>query len=509
MINRCSEGLTLMEKRVKIFDTTLRDGTLGSGFLMNLDEKLELARQLELMRVDIIEGGYAAASEMDMAALKAIAKDVKDVTISSYSRATRKEIEAAWEALSGAESARINLVLPTSALYMERLHLTREQVLQATRESITYAGRFFSDVQFSAEDAGRSDWNFLSDVFNLAVKSGASTINIPDTVGYITPTEMYAMIKFIRENIDSEVKPDISIHCHNDMGLGTANSLGGIAAGATQIEGTIGGIGERAGNTALEEVIIALMNRRNYYGVDCRVNTRQIYRTSRLLQTITGVPIHPNKPIVGQNIFHSALSEPSGQPKNNGASVIVSPEMIGWQTNKSDTLLHHSAFENRLNYLGYHLDHASLKQAYEKFRSLLKKDKDLTDEDLEAMLGSMQWKKNARYFLESFTINSVSDMQTTAVVKLKQDGKIVQQAAMAHCPVQAAFKAINQAAGEDFLLESYTLNKIGEGERMMNEALLRIGKEGQTVTGRGISANMLEAGIRAYLSAVNKFFLLG
>ena len=375
--------------QIVLFDTTLRDGEQSPGCSMNLKEKIEVARCLEKMKVDIIEAGFAISSPGDFESVKTIAGTVKDCTVASLARANRKDIDTAWEAVKEAASPRIHLFLATSPLHMEyKLKMTAEQVLETAAVMTAHAKRYCSDVEFSAEDATRSDWDFLVKVVDAVIRAGATTVNIPDTVGYTTPTEMRDLIAYLREKVPDSDRAVFSVHCHNDLGLATANSLAGVQGGARQVECTVNGLGERAGNTALEEVVMAMHTRPGIYPFSTRVDTTQISRASRTVYNIIGQPAPLNKPIVGRNAFaHEAGIHQHGVLANKQTYEIMTPESLGIHTNNI-VLGKHSgkhAVEERLRTLGYSLNREELLSCFEEFKLLCDKKKDITDADLEAI----------------------------------------------------------------------------------------------------------------------------
>lgn len=496
-----------MSRKILIFDTTLRDGEQAPGFSMDFREKVEVALQLEKLKVDVIEAGFAVTSPGDLAAIRQISASVKDCAVASLSRAVRGDVDASWEALKDAAAPRIHIVIATSPLHMEyKLHMTPQQVLERTADSVAYAKTLCSDVQFSAEDACRSDREFLARVLETAIMAGATTVSVPDTVGYITPTEMYALVKYLRENVRGIENVTIAAHCHNDLGMGTANSLGAVAAGAGQVECTVAGIGERAGNTPLEEVVMALKTRASYYEVDLRTETRQIYRTSRLVSSITGAPIPPNKAVIGSNAFsHESGIHQHGVMANRSTYEILKPEDLGIPEKKM-VLGKHSgrhAFEERLKLLGHELSREEMDQAFERFKVLADKKKTITDRDIDALFGGKQ-EVVGRYSLDKFVINSGNSIHSTAVVEVFAGEDRVRKVALGEGPVDAAFKAINKIAGREFTLENYTLSSVTEGEDALGEALVRISLDGRIVTGRGVSTDVIEASIKAYINGVNK-----
>ena len=379
-----------MTKQIKIFDTTLRDGEQSPGCTMNLKEKVVLAKQLEALNVDIMEAGFAIASEGDFESVKTIAQTIKNCSVASLARALEKDIDRAWEALQYAEHPRIHTFLATSDIHLEhKLKMSREEVLEKAYHAVKYAKGYCNDIEFSAEDASRTDLDYLSQVVETVIKAGATTVNIPDTVGYTTPNEHYKMISYLKENVRGIDNIDISVHCHNDLGLGVANSLAAIEAGATQIECTVNGIGERAGNAALEEIVMALNTRKDQFGAITRINTKEIMRTSNLLSSITGVNVQPNKAIVGENAFaHESGIHQHGMLAERSTYEIMTPDSIGLSTNKM-VLGKHSgrhAFADRLKTLGYDLDKEDLDFAFKEFKNLVDKKKNVYDKDLEAIV---------------------------------------------------------------------------------------------------------------------------
>lgn len=497
-----------MSREILVLDTTLRDGEQAPGFSMDANEKLELALQLEKLKVDIIEAGFAASSPEDLKSVQRISRAIRDCTVTSLSRALQHDIDASWEAVREAVSPRIHIVIATSPLHMEyKLKKSPEQVLELAVESVKYAKKLCSDVQFSAEDACRSDREFLARVLEEVIKAGATTVNVPDTVGYMTPTEMYALIRYLKENVKGIEKAIIATHCHNDLGMATANTVGAVAAGAGQVECTIAGIGERAGNASLEEVVMALNTRSSYYDVHTRIQTRQIYRTSRLLSSITGAPIPANKAIIGANAFaHESGIHQHGILANRSTYEILKPEDLGIPEEKI-VLGKHSgrhAFEEHLSELGYELTQEEMDSAFERFKGIADRKKNITDRDIEALFGGKQ-EKIGKYALKRFVINSGNSIHSTAVIEAESNGEVIQRVALGEGPVDAAFKAVNAIADMNLKLENFSLSAVTEGEDALGEALVRISLNGKTVTGRGVSTDVIEASIKAYINGVNKF----
>ena len=501
-----------MGRTIRIFDTTLRDGEQSPGCSMNLNEKLEVARQLEALKVDIIEAGFAIASPGDAAAISAIADIIKDSTICSLARCAEKDIDAAWNAIKNANSSRIHVFLATSPLHMQyKLKMTPEHVLESIAYNVAYAKKYCPDIEFSAEDACRSDLDFLCRSFETAIKAGATTLNIPDTVGYMVPEEYAARVRYIREHTEGIENVILSCHCHNDLGMAVANSLAGVEAGIGQIECTINGIGERAGNASMEECVMALNTRKNYFDVDCNIETTQIYRASRMIQTITGVPVAPTKPIVGANAFaHESGIHQHGVLNNKETYEIMTPESVGIPKN-AIVLGKHSgrhAFEDRLRELGYTLDKEKLDKAFEKFKALADKKKTIKDRDLEAIIGVAPVSGAERYSLVNFVINCGNAITSTAVIKVKKGDETFERVAASSGPIEAAFKAINKIVGREIELEDYSLKSMTDGDDAQAEAIVKISIDGsELVTGRGVSTDIVEASIKSYINGINKFFM--
>lgn len=501
-----------MGRTIRIFDTTLRDGEQSPGCSMNLNEKIEVARELEALKVDIIEAGFAIASPGDAAAIAAIADTVKDSTICSLARCVEKDIDAAWNAIRNANSSRIHVFLATSPLHMQyKLKMTRDEVIESIAHNVAYAKKYCPDIEFSAEDATRSDPDFLCRALSAAIKAGATTVNIPDTVGYMIPQEYASRIRYIREHTEGIENVIMSCHMHNDLGMAVANSLAGVDAGIGQIECTINGIGERAGNASMEECVMALRTRKDIFGVDCNVETTQIYRASRMIQTITGVPVAPTKPIVGANAFaHESGIHQHGVLANKETYEIMTPESVGIPKN-AIVLGKHSgrhAFEDRLRELGYTLDKEKLDKAFEKFKVLADKKKVIKDRDLEALIGAVPVSGAERYTLVNFVINSGNAITSTAVIKVKKGDETFERVAASDGPINAAYRAINKIVGRDIELDDYSLKSMTDGEDAQAEAIVKITMDGgELVTGRGVSTDIVEASIKAYINGINKYFM--
>lgn len=498
-------------KRIKIFDTTLRDGEQSPGCSMHLNEKIEVALQLEKLGVDVIEAGFAVSSLGDFKSVKAIANAVKNCTVVSLTRCVKGDIESSYNALNSAVSPRIHLFLATSPIHMQyKLKMSPEQVLEKIAESISYAKTLISDIEFSAEDAARSDPAFLAKVFSTAIKCGATVINVPDTVGYSTPQEMYDLIKYLKENTEGIEKVDISAHNHNDLGLAAANSLAMVLAGATQIECTVNGIGERAGNTSLEEFVMALKTRESFYNAYTNINTKEIYRTSRLISTVTGVPVSPTKPIVGVNAFaHESGIHQHGVMANRLTYEIMNPEDVGVPQNRI-VLGKHSgrhAFSEHLKNLGYDLSAEDLNTYFTKFKDLADKKKYVADKDIEALMTDRNKTAiTAQYRLTNFKISSEKTQKSNAAVTLETPLGQKTASYNGNGPLDSAIKAINEIIAKDIVLFDFSVRSVTEGEDALGEASIKISFDGETAVGRGVSTDILEATLLAYIDGINKLF---
>ncbi len=497
-----------MAERVWIFDTTLRDGEQAPGYSMNLDEKVRLAKQLEILQVDIIEAGFAIASSGDFTAVQAVASAVKNCSVASLARALQKDIDTAWLAVKEAVRPRIHTFIATSPIHMQyKLKMDPEDVLDQAGRMVAYARNLCPDIEFSAEDASRSDREFLYRIFEAVIDAGATVINVPDTVGYTTPDEFGALIRDIREHVPNIDKAIISVHCHNDLGLAVANTLAAAKAGATQLECTVNGIGERAGNAAIEELAMILETRKDVYGFESNIKANELYRTSRLLSTITGVSVQPNKAIVGANAFaHESGIHQHGVLANAQTYEIMTPESIGLRENKM-VLGKHSgrhAFVNRVTSLGYQADKTVIDEVFKQFKDLADRKKVVTDRDIEALMENRIAAVPETYRLENFVINSGNRITATASVALRTEDGLVEDVATGDGPVDAAFKAIERIAGVSYTLEDYTIHAVTGGKDAQGEVSVRISSNGNVYKGRGVSTDVIEASIKACLYAVNR-----
>ncbi|MDR3293166.1 MAG: 2-isopropylmalate synthase [Clostridiales bacterium] len=501
-----------MSRQIKIFDTTLRDGEQSPGCSMHINEKIELALQLERLGVDVIEAGFAASSEGDFNSVATIAERLKNTTVASLARAMISDIDRAYEAVRRGVSPRIHIFLATSPLHMQyKLKKSEDEVLRLIEESVKYAKSKVSDIEFSAEDASRSERAFLARAFETAIKSGATVVNIPDTVGYCTPTEMYDLARFVKENVKGADKVDLSAHNHNDLGLAVANTLAMVEAGISQVECTVNGIGERAGNAALEEIVMGLNTRPYLYDAETRINTKEIYRTCKLVSNIIGVNIHPTKPIVGANAFaHESGIHQHGVLAKKETYEILSPEAIGIPENKI-VLGKHSgkhAFSEHLKEMGYHdISSEKMEELFLEFKRLCDVKKSVSNKDIEALLSNKKMEKNLLYTLINFVINCKKG-NAYAAVSIKCGDEVKTVIEEGDGPIDSAFRAIDVVTGRTFMLCDYGVQSVSEGQDALGESYVRLSLDGgAAVTGRGVSTDVIESGILAYIDAVNKLLI--
>ncbi|MCS7050495.1 MAG: 2-isopropylmalate synthase [Thermomicrobium sp.] len=502
-----------MGERLIIFDTTLRDGEQSPGATMTEDEKVEVARQLVKLGVDIIEAGFPAASPGDLRAVQRISREVKGVTVCALARANQQDIDAAWDGVREAEQPRIHTFIATSPIHMEyKLRKTPEQVLEAARFAVRAAKRYVNDVEFSAEDATRSDWDFLCRVFAAAIEEGATTINIPDTVGYAVPHEFAELVRYVMEHTPGIEKVTVSVHCHDDLGLATANTLAAIRVGARQAEVTINGIGERAGNTALEEVVMALHVRRDIFGgILPRIVTEQIVPSSKLVQRITGILVQPNKAIVGANAFaHEAGIHQDGMLKHHRTYEIMTPQSVGWEASRLVLGKHsgRAGFSARLKELGYgDLSRERIEELYQRFIDLCDRKKTVTDADIVAIVEDQLAQVPQRYTLKGWRAHSGSDGRAEAWVKLDVDGVEREASASGNGQIDALFKAIDRLVGRHCELEAFHVDAVSPGEDAQGQVTVHLRCGTQVYNGRGVATDVIEASIRAYLMALNRAVL--
>lgn len=496
---------------IKIFDTTLRDGEQSPGASMNTEEKIQIAIQLEKLGVDIIEAGFAAASPGDFDAIEKIAQRVKKSTVCSLARATDGDVKAAGEAIAKAEMKRIHTFIATSKIHMEhKLKMSPNEVIKRAISAVSYAKEFVDDVEFSCEDAGRSDIGFLKEISDAVIEAGASTINLPDTVGFRLPFEIGEMVKIMSEY--TKDRAIISVHNHNDLGLGVANSLQAVVNGARQVECTINGLGERAGNAALEEIVMALKVRADVFGdYETNINTQEIYPASRLIANITGIEPQPNKAIVGKNAFaHESGIHQDGMLKNRETYEIMSPESIGLV--KDDTLVlgKHSgraAFKDKLAKLGFTLEEDALNKSFERFKILADKKKDIHDDDLRALVTNEMTKSAQVYELISLQLMDFSEGTPSSVVKIKKEGKTIVEAGIGEGTIDAIFKTIDRISGFEGSLKSYKVKSVTEGKDALASVTVKVAfsKSEPAIIGHGVHLDTMLASARAYIGALNSY----
>ena len=499
---------SMEERKIRFMDTTLRDGEQTPGVNLNVQDKLKIASALDEMHIDVIEAGFAGASDGDFACVSAIAKACRFSTVSSLSRAVAIDIERAAKAVEAALHPCIHTFIATSDVHMKyKLKMEPQQVYDRAMEAVRLAKKYAPVVEFSCEDATRSDREFLYKILEGVINEGAAVLNIPDTVGYIEPMEYYDLIQSIRKNVPNIDKAFLSVHCHDDLGNAVANSLAGVAAGATYVEGTINGIGERAGNAALEEVMMNLYTRRNYYNCSFEADTHQISRVSKLVSSLTNISIPGGKSVVGANAFaHESGIHQHGVLANPETYEIMSPEVIG--AKKSGIVLGKlsgkHAFAERLKQLGYVLEGEELNEAFKKFKDVADRKREVTDEDLEAIASQKVSEVPAIYEMQSFRIYCGNGMESIANLILKRDGNILTGEAMGTGPVDAAFKAIDGIVDQNITLETYDIKAVTEGKDALGEVTVMIRKDGKLFRGRAISTDIIESSITAYIAAINR-----
>jgi 2-isopropylmalate synthase len=497
---------------VLIFDTTLRDGEQAPGCSMTGAEKLRVARALAELGVDVIEAGFPAASRGDFEAVNAVAREIGGTTICALARCHREDIELAARALRDAPRHRLHVFLATSAIHRQyKLDMAKDEILRTAVEGVKVAREFCDDVEFSPEDASRTELEFLAEVVEAVIDAGATTVNIPDTVGYTVPDEFAELFRYLRKNVRGIGRARLSVHCHDDLGLGVANSLTAVVAGARQIECTINGIGERAGNASLEEVVMALKTRAAFFNVATRVETTRLYPTSRLVSSITGLPVPRNKAIVGENAFaHESGIHQHGMLRHRSTYEIMRPEEVGL-ARSSLVLGKHSgrhAFRERVRELGFELEEPELNRVFEEFKALADRKKDLYDGDIEALVLRAEGGESGPWTLESLRTASDGEAPAEARVRLRHaDGRVIEQSAQGDGPVDAAFKAIEIATGKTLVLVKFELRSLSEGEDAQGAALVQVESNGRTYRGSSVSTNIVESGTRAFLEVINRIEL--
>ncbi|WP_067934623.1 2-isopropylmalate synthase [Alicyclobacillus kakegawensis] len=499
-------------RNIEVFDTTLRDGEQSPGVNLHPHEKLEIALQLEKYNVDVIEAGFPAASQGDLEAVRQIARAVKGCSVAGLARANLKDIDAAWEALREGSQPRLHVFIATSPIHMEyKLRMKPEEVVEAAVSCVRYGAQRFPLVEWSAEDATRSDWDFLVHIIQKVIDAGAKVINLPDTVGYSTPEEYGRLFRYIREHVPNIDRVKLSAHCHDDLGLAVANTLAAIEAGVDQIEGTINGIGERAGNTALEEVAVALAIRKNAYQAATRLDLRQTVRTSRLVSKLTGMSVPANKAVVGANAFaHESGIHQDGVLKNTLTYEIIEPEMVGLSSN-SLVLGKHSgrhAFRERCKELGLELDEERFNELFVAFKALTDKKKQVTDDDILALaLDAQAEPTGARFELEFLQVSYGSALTTTTMGLRCPDGSVVCEAATGNGSVEAIFNTIERIVASPVTLLDYRIQSTTGGQDSLAEVYVRVESGGRETSGRGIDNDVLAASAKSFLDAVNRLQL--
>jgi 2-isopropylmalate synthase len=497
-----------MSELVKIFDTTLRDGEQSPGATMNVAEKVRVAEQLEKLNVDVIEAGFPASSDGDFEAVKAIARTVRRLEVAALARTNPKDIDRAWEAVKGAKFPRLHTFISTSDIHLKhQLKKSKEEVIRITAQSVARARRYTRNIEFSPMDATRTDIEFLMAVCEAAIREGATTLNIPDTVGYAIPSEFGELIGTIRQRVRGIEKVTLSVHCHNDLGLAVANSLAAIQNGARQVECTINGIGERAGNTSLEEMVMALRTRSDLLRFHTRINPKHIYTTSRLVSKITGMVVQPNKAIVGANAFaHESGIHQDGILKEKLTYEIMTPESVGIL--KSSIVLGklsgRHAFKERLRELGYRLPETDLERAFNQFKQLADKKREIYDEDIESIVVEEILRMPHRFKLVYINVVAGNVTVPTATVQMEVDGKLLQEAGFGDGPVDATFKTIKKITRTKSKLLQFAINAITSGTEAQGEVTVKLEEKGNTVIGQGADTDVIVASAKAYINALNK-----
>ncbi|MGQ9648343.1 MAG: 2-isopropylmalate synthase [Thermodesulfobacteriota bacterium] len=497
-----------MAELVKIFDTTLRDGEQSPGATMNVAEKVRIAEQLEKLNVDMIEAGFPISSEGDFEAVRTISRTIKRSGVVALARANPRDIDRAWEAVKGAKLPCLHTFISTSNIHLKhQLKKSKEEVIRIAIQSVERAKRYTSNVEFSAMDATRSDVEFLIAIFEAAIRAGATTINVPDTVGYAIPSEFGELIRTLRKKVQGIEKVTLSVHCHNDLGLAVANSLVAIQNGARQVECTINGIGERAGNTSLEEVVMALRTRNDLLHLQTRINPKHLFATSRLVSKITGIVVQPNKAIVGANAFaHESGIHQDGVLKEKRTYEIMTPESVGIA--KSSIVLGklsgRHAFRDKLKELGYRLSDSDFERAFDRFKQLADKKRDIFDEDIESIVVEEILRMPRRFKLIYLNVVAGNVTVPTATVQMEVDGKLLQEAGFGDGPVDATFKTIKKITRTKSKLLQFAIHAITSGTEAQGEVTVRLEEKGHTVIGQGADTDVIVASAKAYINALNK-----
>ncbi|HPU29244.1 MAG TPA: 2-isopropylmalate synthase [Syntrophorhabdaceae bacterium] len=497
-----------MPERIYIFDTTLRDGEQSPGYTMNTQEKIRVAKQLEALGVDIIEAGFPIASEGDFEAIRLIASNIKNSEVAGLARANNEDIDRAWEAIKVAAKPRIHTFISTSDIHLKyQFRKTRDEILKIAVNAVKRAKGYTDNVEFSAMDATRSDWDYLCKVFAEVIDAGAVTINVPDTVGYAVPEEFGRLIKYIVEHVPNISQAIISVHCHNDLGLAVANSIAAIKNGARQVECTINGIGERAGNAALEEIAMILRTRKDIFDATTNIITEKIYPTSRLITSITGVSVQPNKAIVGANAFaHESGIHQDGLLKSKLTYEIMTPESVGIP--KSSLILGkysgRHAFKDRIESLGYSLTEKELNSAFKRFKALADVKKNVYDEDIEMIIMDEIYKVPEKYKLAYLHVSCGNLTVPTATVKLEIDGNIYQDVGVGDGPVDATYRVIKKLVKTNSKLLKFSVNSITQDMDAQGEVFVKLEEKGKIAIGKGADTDIIVASAKAYINALNR-----
>lgn len=498
--------------KIQIFDTTLRDGEQSPGVNLNKLEKLEIAKQLERFGVDRMEAGFPASSKGDFDAVKMIADTVKNTSVTALARSIKSDIDAAWEALKGADEPCVHIFIATSPIHMKyKLQMTPEEVIAQATEMVKYASGKFSQVQWSAEDASRSDLPFLAEIIEKVIDAGATVINLPDTVGYATPLEYGNMFKYVRENVPNIDKAILSCHCHDDLGLAVANSIAAVENGAEQIEGTINGIGERAGNVSLEELVVAFHIRSDFYPFTTNITLNEIKRTSDLVSKLTGMHIQANKAIVGKNAFaHESGIHQDGVLKHAETYEIITPELVGLASNDLFLGKHSGrhAFNDKVKSMGYELTEEKSKEAFKSFKLLTDRKKEVTDDDLFTILTEVQTTTSAveKYVVKTLQVQHGTNSIPTATVVLETpDNQVLQEACTGNGSVEAIYATLDKLIAEDLELVDYQITSVGRGKDALAQSHVQLLVNGVQMNGRGSAQDVIEASANAFMNAVNRY----
>ncbi|MDZ5783738.1 2-isopropylmalate synthase [Marinococcus luteus] len=497
-------------KNINVFDTTLRDGEQTPGVNLNFEEKLQIAKQLERLGVDIIEAGFPAASKGDLRSVKEIADTVKNSSVTGLSRALTSDIDACWEALKGGAEPRIHVFLATSPIHREhKLHMTQAEVIETAVNAVRYAKERFAKVQFSAEDACRTELPFLAEVVEAVIDAGADVVNLPDTVGFIMPEEIRSMFRYIKSEVPNADKAVLSAHCHDDLGMATANSLAAVEGGAEQVECTINAVGERAGNASLEEIAVALHIRNDFYGKSTNITLNEIKRTSSLVSSLMGMQVPNNKAVVGDNAFaHESGIHQDGVLKETSTYEIITPELVGVEANRMvlGKLSGRHAFKEKIISLGYNATEEEINKVFKSFKELADKKKEITNEDIFALMADEKAGDAMKYYsLETLQVTyGTSNIPTATVTVLDQAGERIEHAGTGSGSVEALYNTLEKIVGEGFTLQDYRIQSTTGGRDALAEVFVRLAFEETESSGRGTDNDVLEASAKAYINAVNR-----